>query len=72
MNLPKVVKDLSSGNYKILLKEIEDDMNTWKDIPCSWIGRITIVKMTILPTHSFSAIPAKLSVAFFTELECIV
>ena len=72
MTLPKVVKDLSSGNYKILLKEIEDDMNTWKDIPCSWIGRITIVKMTILPTHSFSAIPAKLSVAFFTELECIV
>ena len=46
--------------------------NTWKEIPCSWIGRINIVKMTILPTYSFSAIRIKLSVAFFTELECIV
>ena len=72
MNLPKVVKDLSSENYKILLEEIEDDTNTWKDILCSWIGRITIVKMTIPATHSFSEIPIILSVAFFTVLERIV
>ena len=49
INLPKEAKDLYSENYKMLMKEIEDDTNRWKDIPCSWIGRINIVKMTILP-----------------------
>ena len=49
INLPKETKDLYSKNYKTLMKEIEDDTNRWKDIPCSWIGRINIVKMTILP-----------------------
>ena len=56
INLPKETKDLYAENYKTLMKEIKDDTNGWRDIPCSWIGKINIVKMTLLPKARLSAI----------------
>ena len=69
INLPKETKELYAENCKTLMKEIKDDVNRWRDTPCSWVGRINIVKMIILPNaiYRFNVIPIKM--AFFIELK---
>jgi hypothetical protein len=71
VTLNKQVKYIYHKNFKSLTNKLEEDFRRWKDLPCSWISRINIVKMAILPkaTYKFNAIPIKITIQFLIELK---
>ena len=71
INLTEYVQDLYEETYKTLMKEIKDELNKWRDIPCSWINRLNIVKMSVLLNliYKFNEIPIKIWASYFVDID---